>query len=56
MGVRRVLLPRANTKDVRALPEAVRTDLEFVFVENFVEVMREALPALASTPCAAYAP
>ena len=54
-GLRRVILPRANTKDLRTLPEAARAELEFVFVERFVEVIRDALPALALTSYSEYA-
>ena len=45
-GLRRVILPKANAKDLRKLPEAVQQEMHFVLVERFVEVAREAIPAL----------
>jgi ATP-dependent Lon protease len=45
-GLRRVILPKANAKDLRKLPEAVQQEIHFVLVERFVEVAREAIPAL----------
>jgi ATP-dependent Lon protease len=45
-GLRRVILPKANAKDLRKLPEAVRNEMHFVLVERFVEVARDAIPAL----------
>jgi ATP-dependent Lon protease len=45
-GLRRVILPKANAKDLRKLPEAVRNEMHFVLVERFVDVARDAIPAL----------
>ncbi len=45
-GLRRVILPKTNAKDLRKLPEAVRQEMEFVLVERFVEVIHDAIPAL----------
>jgi ATP-dependent Lon protease len=45
-GLRRVIVPKANTKDLRKLPEAVREKMEFVLVERFIDVIRDAIPAL----------
>lgn len=45
-GLRRVILPKANAKDLRKLPEAVREEMEFIQVERFGEVIRNAIPAL----------
>ena len=45
-GLRRVILPKSNAKDLRKLPEAVRNEMHFVLVERFVEVARDAIPAL----------
>ncbi|HEY7491256.1 MAG TPA: endopeptidase La [Candidatus Tectomicrobia bacterium] len=45
-GLRRVILPKANAKDLRKLPEAVRDEMHFVLVERFMEVIRDAIPAL----------
>jgi ATP-dependent Lon protease len=45
-GLRRVILPKANAKDLRKLPEAVQQEIRFILVERFVEVAREAIPDL----------
>ncbi len=45
-GIRRVILPRANRKDLRELPDNVREEMEFVLVDTLDEVLREALPGL----------
>jgi ATP-dependent Lon protease len=44
MGVKRVILPKANQKDLRDLPDAVRNEMEFVFAERIEEVLENALP------------
>ncbi len=46
-GLRRVLLPRDNEKDLRELPEQVRKEMEFVLCERIDEVLTAAIPALA---------
>jgi len=46
-GVKRVLLPRDNEKDLRELPEHVRNEMEFVFCERIDEALAAAVPALA---------
>ena len=45
-GFRRVILPKANAKDLRRLPEGVRDEVEFVFAERFDEVIIDAIPDL----------
>jgi len=42
-GVRTVLVPRANEKDLHEVPEEVRADLEFVVVDTMDEVLEHAL-------------
>jgi len=42
-GVRRVLLPRANRRDLTEMPAGVRTDLELIPVERMEEVVERAL-------------
>lgn len=54
-GLRRVILPRGNIKDLRTLPEAARAELAFVFVERFEDVIRDALPALTLASSSEYA-
>ncbi len=45
-GLQRVILPKANAKDLRKLPEAVRREMTFLLVERFVDVIRHAIPHL----------
>jgi ATP-dependent Lon protease len=47
-GVRRVIIPKANEKDLRELPESVRQDVEFTLAERIEGVLRAAIPELAS--------
>jgi ATP-dependent Lon protease len=49
-GIKTVLLPRANEKDVSEIPEDVREDLEFVFVETMDEVLDRALDRPIAKP------
>ncbi|HSN70514.1 MAG TPA: endopeptidase La [Steroidobacteraceae bacterium] len=42
-GIRKVLLPARNRKDLEDVPESVRKDVEFVFCERVEDVVREAL-------------
>ena len=45
-GIRQVILPRANDKDVPELPEDVRRDVKLAFAERIEEVLATALPGL----------
>jgi ATP-dependent Lon protease len=48
-GARRVLLPKANEKEVKEIPRTARKDIRFVFVSSMDEVLEHALePAAAS--------
>jgi len=42
-GVKRVILPPKNKKDVKEIPETVKNDLEFFFPETIEEVLTLAL-------------
>lgn len=42
-GVRKVLLPLDNERDIDDIPENVRNDIEFVLLENVDDALREAL-------------
>ena len=42
-GIRKVLLPARNRKDLEDVPQSVRNDVEFVFCERVDDVVREAL-------------
>lgn len=45
-GIKRVILPKGNQKDLPDVPEPVRNELEFIFVERMQEVLEAAIPAL----------
>jgi ATP-dependent Lon protease len=47
-GIRRIILPKANEKDLRELPETVRSEMEFVFASRIEEVLAAALPEAAN--------
>jgi ATP-dependent Lon protease len=49
-GVRRVVLPRDNEKDLRELPEHVREEVEFRFVERISDLLKETLSRPKKTP------
>ena len=51
-GIRRIILPKANQKDLRELPDEVRQVTQFIFVERIEEVLADAIPALAERPAA----
>src|SRR5213593_3782053 len=42
-GIKTVLIPRANQKDLSEIPEDVREDLEFILVEDMDQVLEHAL-------------
>jgi len=42
-GIKRVLLPARNRKDLQDVPPAVRQQLEFVFLEDVDDALREAI-------------
>jgi ATP-dependent Lon protease len=42
-GIKTVLIPRDNAKDLAEIPEKVREDLKFVLVENMDQVLENAL-------------
>ncbi len=46
-GMLRIVLPEENRRDLEDLPEPVRSQLEFVFVERIEDVLRAAVPTLA---------
>ncbi len=46
-GIRRVILPRDNEKDLRDIPEEVRREMQFVFAERVEDVLAAAVPDLA---------
>ena len=42
-GIRKILLPSRNAKDLEDVPESVRKDVQFVFCERVEDVLREAI-------------
>ena len=44
-GVKKVILPKRNRKDVEDIPEDIRKDLELVFVTEISEVMKHVIAA-----------
>src|SRR5262249_31004781 len=46
-GIRRVILPRDNEKDLREIPEHVRREMGFVLAERIEDALAAALPSLA---------
>jgi ATP-dependent Lon protease len=46
-GIRRVILPQENAKDLRELPDHVRAEMEFILVERIEDVLTAAIPHLA---------
>jgi ATP-dependent Lon protease len=47
-GLLTVILPKANQKDLRDLPEQVRKEMHFLFAERIEDVMRAAIPQLGA--------
>jgi ATP-dependent Lon protease len=48
VGIRTVILPRRNERDVEDVPEELRRELAFVFVDDAAEVLRHALTPTAA--------
>lgn len=46
-GIHTVIMPKANQKDLRDLPEEVRKEMEFIFAQRVEDVLRTAIPQLA---------
>jgi ATP-dependent Lon protease len=42
-----VILPKANAKDLRDLPDDVRRETEVIFVDRIGDALKAALPAPA---------
>jgi len=47
-GIRRIFLPRANADDLEKVPDEVRREIEFTFVDRADEALREVVPGLKS--------
>jgi ATP-dependent Lon protease len=46
LGIRRVIIPRQNEKDLRDLPEDARSEMEFILAEHVHEVLQAAIPGI----------
>jgi ATP-dependent Lon protease len=46
-GIHTVIMPKANQKDLRDLPEQVRKEMEFIFASRVEDVLQTAIPQLA---------
>jgi ATP-dependent Lon protease len=46
-GIHTVIMPKANQKDLRDLPDEVRKEMEFIFASRVEDVLRTAIPQLA---------
>jgi ATP-dependent Lon protease len=50
-GIKRVIVPRGNQKDLRDLPEDVRKEMEFIFADRVRDVLTAMFPgALPEAP------
>jgi ATP-dependent Lon protease len=47
VGLKRVILPRENQKDLSELPEDVAKEMEFIFADKIEDVLSKAIPQLA---------
>jgi ATP-dependent Lon protease len=47
-GIKEIILPHANEKDLDDIPEQVRSEMKFVFASDIKEVLKEAIPPLAN--------
>ncbi len=47
-GIKEVILPKNNKKDLDEMPKKVMTDLKFHFVEHMDQVLKVAIPSLVS--------
>jgi ATP-dependent Lon protease len=52
-GIKRVILPRGNQKDLRDLPDEVRKEMTFIFADRVEDVLGEMLPGLKVAPAKA---
>ncbi len=52
-GLKRVILPRGNQKDLRDLPDEVRKEMEFLFADRVEDVLNDMLPGLCIAPAKA---
>jgi ATP-dependent Lon protease len=46
-GIKRVILPKENQKDLRDLPDEIRNQMEFMFAETVDDVLSAVVPHMA---------
>ena len=46
-GIHRVVLPRANQKDIRDVPEEARKEMEFLFADRVEDVLIALIPQIS---------
>jgi ATP-dependent Lon protease len=49
VGIKRVILPKENQRDLRELPDPVRAEMEFIFAEKIEDVLKAALQGPAES-------
>ena len=54
-GIKKVILPKENERDLEDVPEDVRSELKFIPVETIEEVLKEALDIDLPRPVVSYA-
>jgi ATP-dependent Lon protease len=42
-GIKKLVLPKENEKDLEEVPQQVRRELEFLFADNIDQVLKETL-------------
>jgi ATP-dependent Lon protease len=53
LGIRRIILPKDNEKDLAEIPDEIRNELEFIFAARIEDALATALPQSKSKPRAA---
>ncbi len=46
MGIKKLIIPKRNKKDLEDIPQYVKKDMEFIFAENMDDVLKVALKGL----------
>lgn len=54
-GIKRIILPHENRKDLRDIPDDVREEMKFIFAEQVEQVLAAAIPDLEGTLAGAVA-
>ena len=47
LGIRRVIIPKQNEKDLRDIPPDARNEMEFILAEHVHDVLRAAIPGIS---------